>query len=227
MDGDENSHFFHGAVKSKNRKNRLHGLSINCAWNTEPSEIKKEVHEFFVNKFYNKWPNRPKLVSDGFKTIMHVDREMLDVPITIEEIKSAIWCSGGDKSPGPDGYTFKILKHNWDLMQHDITRFVSYFERHGKFAFGCNASFITLIPKMKDPLLLADYRPINLIECMYKVVAKVLASILKRVVRLVVEEVQSTYIKGRNILEGPLIINEIHSWAKKIKRKAIFVQGRL
>lgn len=29
QDGDENTRFFHGTIKSKNRKNRIHGLNIN------------------------------------------------------------------------------------------------------------------------------------------------------------------------------------------------------
>ena len=62
MDGDENSHFFHGALKSKNRKNRLHGLIINGTWNTEPVEIKKEIHRFFEDKFKERWTTRPKLL---------------------------------------------------------------------------------------------------------------------------------------------------------------------
>lgn len=68
-------------------------------------------------------------------------------------------------------------------------------------------------------MLLGDYRPINLIGCMYKIVAKILAGRLKRVVGTVVEEVQYAYIEERHVLEGPLIINEIHSWAKKSKEK--------
>lgn len=32
---------------------------------------------------------------------------------------------------------------------------------------------------------------------------------------------QSAYIEGRNILDGPLIINEILSWTKKVKKKVL------
>lgn len=94
-------------------------------------------------------------------------------------------------------------------MKQDMVQFVAYFESSGRFATGCNSSFITLIPKIKDPLNLGEYRPISLIGCMYKIMAKILASRLKWVVGTVVDEVQSIYIEGRNILEGPLVINEI------------------
>lgn len=54
---------------------------------------------------------------------------------------------------------------------------------------------------------------------MYKIIAKILVVRLKHVIGSVVDEVQSVYIEGRNILNGPLIMNEIVSWAKSCKKK--------
>lgn len=34
-----------------------------------------------------------------------------------------------------------------------------------------------------------------------------------------IDETQSGFIKARNILDGPMIVNEIYSWAKKCKHK--------
>lgn len=45
---------------------------------------------------------------------------------------------------------------------------------------------------------------------------------MKGVIGSNVDEVQSAYIEGKNILDGPLIINEIVSWAKQTK-KQIFI----
>lgn len=36
-----------------------------------------------------------------------------------------------------------------------------------------------------------------------------------------IDEVQSAYVEGRNILDGPLVVNEICSWAKKSKTKVL------
>lgn len=43
---------------------------------------------------------------------------------------------------------------------------------------------------------------------------------MKTVIGNVIDEVQSAYVEGKSILDGPLIINEICSWAKKVKKKA-------
>jgi len=47
-----------------------------------------------------------------------------------------------------------------------LKRFLDEFYVNGIFPRGCNASFIALIPKVIDPQLLNDYRPISLIGCM-------------------------------------------------------------
>lgn len=100
----------------------------------------------------------------------------IESPISIEEIKSSIWDCGAEKAPGPDGYTFKLIKKRWGSMQEDIVQYIKHFEVTGTFSQGCNSSFITLVPKVKDPITLADYRPISLIGCIYKIVAKILAN---------------------------------------------------
>ncbi|KAL7590464.1 uncharacterized protein LOC111876912 [Lactuca sativa] len=132
-----------------------------------------------------------------------------------------MWACGGDKAPGPNGLTFKFIKRYWDIISDDLMRTVRKFEDYGTLSKGCNSSFITLAPKSKDPTFLVDFRSISLIGCIYKIISKVLATILKTIIGSVIDEVQSTYVEGRSILEGPLIVNEICSWVKKTKKKVL------
>lgn len=37
----------------------------------------------------------------------------------------------------------------------------------------------------------------------------------------IISQEQSAYVEGRHILDGPLILNEIYSWAKKMKHKVL------
>lgn len=59
---------------------------------------------------------------------------------------------------------------------------------------------------------------------MYKVITKILALHIKKVIANVIDEVQSAFVEGRNILEGPLIVNKIFSWAKSNGRKILLLK---
>lgn len=72
-----------------------------------------------------------------------------------------------------------------------------------------------MIPKVNDPIELADFRPISLIGCVYKALSKVLATRLASVIHKVVRHNQTTFISGRQILDGALLANEIISFAKQ------------
>lgn len=73
---------------------------------------------------------------------------------------------------------------------------------------GCNASFITLILKNQNPISTKNFRPISLIRVQYKVIAKLLANCLGKVVDSFISGEQTAFIKGRQILDGPLMLDK-------------------
>ncbi|KHN27108.1 Transposon TX1 putative 149 kDa protein, partial [Glycine soja] len=120
--------------------------------------------------------------------------EELIAPFSDQEIKEAVWSCGGDKCPGPDGFNFNFIKEFWGVMKPEFRRFVDEFHAHGSFPRGSNASFLALIPKVNHPQSLNDYRPISLIGCMYKVIAKLLANRLRHVIPVLIDERQTAFI---------------------------------
>nr|GEW55565.1 RNA-directed DNA polymerase, eukaryota [Tanacetum cinerariifolium] len=97
----------------------------------------------------------------------------------------------------------------WDLIHGEVTNAVRYFFTHCDIPHGCNSSFITLILKNQNAKLVKDFRPISLIGSFYKIIAKILANRLVRVIKGLINEVQSAFIAERQILDGPFILNEL------------------
>nr|GEV06198.1 RNA-directed DNA polymerase, eukaryota, reverse transcriptase zinc-binding domain protein [Tanacetum cinerariifolium] len=107
----------------------------------------------------------------------------------------------------------------WDDFQTEVVEFVHEFSDSEVITLGCNASFIALIPKCENPTLIKDFRPISLIGLQYKIIVNMLADRLVKVVNSIVSPEQSAFIKGRQITNGALMVNEIVTWAKKYKKK--------
>ena len=62
----------------------------------------------------------------------------------------------------------------------DFVADVRHFERAPNSFRGNNISFITLVPKVVDPINLSDFQPIHVMGYVSKVISKVLVPKLKR-----------------------------------------------
>ncbi|GJU24193.1 RNA-directed DNA polymerase, eukaryota, reverse transcriptase zinc-binding domain protein [Tanacetum coccineum] len=99
--------------------------------------------------------------------------------------------------------------HATDEFRSHFLTFVQDFFCTPVILKGCNSSFIALIPKVSNATLVTDFRPISLIGCQYKIIGKILANRLSKVIGSCISSEQSAFIKGRNILDGPLVLNEV------------------
>jgi hypothetical protein len=68
---------------------------------------------------------------------------------------------------------------------------------------------ITLVPKVKEANSIKQYRPICLLNVDFKIFPKLLIDRLTPMVEKLISTNQTTFIKGRNILEGVVILHEI------------------
>lgn len=92
------------------------------------------------------------------------------------------------------------------------------FHSNAKLPKVITTSFLILIPKMKNPQSLNEFRPIFLVGFLFKIMAKILTSIHKRVLGKVVSKNQSAFAPGRHIFDGVLVVNEAMDLAKRGRR---------
>ena len=217
-EGDCNSWYFHLMMNANRRNNSLKGVMIDGTWINKPARVKEEVRLFFLQRFQEPDHHRPWLDGICFQTIGQQQNDMLLGRFQEDEVKRAIWDCESEKSPGLDGRNFKFIKKFWQIIKPDVLRFLDEFYVNGTFPRDCNASFIVLIPKVADPQILNDYRPISLIGYMYKIVSKMLAKRLKKVMPLIIDETQFAFIRDRHLLHSVIIANEVIEEAKRSKK---------
>lgn len=78
-----------------------------------------------------------------------------------------------------------------------------------------------MIPKVPSLTNLGEFRPISLIGICYKTIAKILAERLKAVMGRLISNTQSAFVKGRYILDGVLIANEVVDFIRKKKKSGL------
>jgi len=167
-----------------------------------------------------------KLNLDGvsFKNISRADNEALCSNISETEILEAVSQCGNSKSPGLDGFNFFFIKSNWDVVGQDIIRAILRFQDTSFIPRGCNASFIALVSKKDNPSNLNEFRPILLVGCVYKILSKVLANRLKKVLPSFIDLNQSAFLGGRGLLDSILVANETVDYLKKENKSGVFVK---
>jgi len=218
-EGDANSKFFHNIMSLRQQRNSFHMVQVNGVQVEGVQNIRSAVLNHFTTHFQASTDDRPGVQDLNFRKLPFAQTGCLVRPFTLEEVKQAVWDCDGFKSPGLDGINFGFLKQFWNELKDDFMRFFVEFHRNGKLTKGVNSTFIALIPKLDSPQRLTDFRPISLVGCMYKVLAKVLANRLRSVLGFVVSDAQSAFVRGKQILDGILIANEIVDEAKRKKRE--------
>lgn len=76
------------------------------------------------------------------------------------------------------------------------------FLHSGMMLKDVNRTYITLIPKVANPLTVNDFRPISLCNVLYKIIARVLVNRLRPVLKSLISVFQNAFVPNRLISDN-------------------------
>ena len=148
----------------------------------DPTVIANCISQFYRQFYFEDVAHRPALDDVDFSSISVEVASWLDRPFEEEEVLGVINDFNGDKAPGPDGFSMVFFQSCWCVLKIEIMAVFHNFHTQAVFERSLNALFLALIPKKVDAVEVKDFRPISLVGGIYKIISKVLANRLRRVV---------------------------------------------
>jgi hypothetical protein len=197
--GDRNTPYFHAWANHRRKVNQMLKITDEegRVWKKQ-KEIGAAFTRFFQNLFTS---GDPTGIAECLEAVEpRVTEEMntmLLQEFTVGEIEVALHQMHPLKSPGPDGFAACFYQSAWPTVKEEVCRAVLGFLNDGSFDAELNSTYIALIPKVQSPSKVTDYRPISLCNVLYKLISKVLANRLKKILPTIISPTQSAFIPGR------------------------------
>ena len=150
-----------------------------------------------------------KNFEDKLNKLNKKESSNLDNKITLTELGNQVFSTGNNKSPGPDGFTNEFFKSFWDILKLPLLKLMNkFFETHyipENFLLG----IITCIPKgNKARNSLKNWRPITLLNTIYKFYSGIWANRIKLLPNLIGKS-QKGFVQGRFIGENTVLTLDI------------------
>lgn len=219
--GDRNTSYFHAVTRGRRAVNKFSVIEdINGKAMFKEQEIVQCITDYYSRIFSAQMSDSSQVVQEGITPL--VTTEMNSTLIAIPsppEIREALFSINPDKAPGPDGFSATFYQSFWDILGEDVVKDIQAFFISSVLDPRQNETHVRLIPKIKGPRKVADYRPIALCTTHYKIIAKLLTRRLQPLLPGLISDHQSAFVKGRAISDNVLITHEIlhylqHSEAK-------------
>lgn len=83
------------------------------------------------------------------------------------------------KAPGPDSFQVGFFQEYWDIVGSEVIGAIRDFFNNNSPLNSINQTFIALIPKIKIPKAMSNFRLISLYNAFYKIIAKTMANRMK------------------------------------------------
>jgi len=221
--GERSSKYFLNLEKRNHVKKHIRKLLVGGSMITEPLIILSEQKLFYqdlyrtkteaveINSSINEFLNKlgiPKLSAE--------QKQTCEGKISIQECENVLDSFQTNKSPGNDGIPIEFYKRCWNLISQPFLESVNESFEKGEMSNSQKQAVITLIEKKgKDRCLIENWRPISLLNVDAKILSKVIATRIKKVLPDIIHHNQSGYVSDRYIGETVRSIFDIMDFTDK------------
>ncbi|XP_039025415.1 uncharacterized protein LOC120158687 [Hibiscus syriacus] len=210
-EGDQGTRFFHSVVASKRKSSTIRVLFYQSGTRLDTfDDMANEVIKFFQYQLGTTDANVKGCSTATIKDLLNYSLPLgadtvLCRDISNVEIREALWGQGNDKSPGPDGYNPFFYKVAWPIIGVDFTTAVRYCFENSFILPVFNSTAVVLVPKVPNPSLVKDFRPISCCTVIYKTITRILVKRLSAMFPDMVTKNQTAFVKGRSIVDNTLL----------------------
>lgn len=119
-----------------------------------------------------------------------------ELTFTQEELDQVLADMKPDSAPGPDGFPMSFFKRFWEILKDPILGILNDFALGRVDIARLNYGILSLIAKVKGAYTIKQYRPIALINGIFKFVSKAYAIRLAPIAHMTIDRSQTAFIKG-------------------------------
>ena len=138
-----------------------------------------------------------KVISFFLIIIEANDKNVLYQEISNDYIKRVMQYFQKDIRSGSHGYPIELFLEIFELVEEDILRMVEGKRLKGKISRCLNSMFLALISNQYNMRSLNDFNPIDLCNCAYKIVSKIMEARIKPFLDQYISPYQFSFLEGR------------------------------
>ena len=188
---------------------------------TDPDKVADRQRNFY-EKLYSKDRNLPerehirdKLDNLNIPSLPDHISESLEGKLYMKELTVSLKNTKNNKSPGIDGYPIEFYKFFWKDLGNFVLNALNFSNVTGNLSISLKRGVITCIPKQnKCRFHLKNWRPISLLNAVYKLAASCIANRIKPALGQIINENQKGFIMGRYIGENIRMVYDALFYAK-------------
>jgi hypothetical protein len=129
-----------------------------------------------------------------------------------------------ETAPGPDDLPVAFFKSFWNLVRPLILGILNDFTLGRVDISRLNFGVLSLLPKVPGADSIKLFRPIALINIIFKFISKAFAICLAPIAHRTISMAQTAFINGRCLLDGALALHEIIDELKVSNLKAVILK---